>query len=44
MRAYPQKSSLLGADASSAVDTLCKGLEQKCKSLDVERLYGRRAF
>ena len=40
----PSKSSLLGADASSAVDTLCKGLEQKCKSLDVERLYGVAHF
>jgi len=40
----PSKSNLLGVDTTKAIEALSKGLEQRCKSLDVERLYGIAHF
>jgi dihydrolipoamide dehydrogenase len=40
----PSKSSLLNVDVKNTVATLCKGLDQRCKSLDVERLFGVAHF
>jgi dihydrolipoamide dehydrogenase len=40
----PSKGSLLGADTKKTIDALSKGLEQRCKSLDIERLYGMAHF
>lgn len=40
----PSKGNLLGADLTSAVATLSKGLAQRCASLDIERLYGVAHF
>jgi dihydrolipoamide dehydrogenase len=40
----PSKGNVLGADTTKAIDTLSKGLEQRCKSLDVERLFGVAHF
>ena len=40
----PSKSALHHVDAEKAVATLSKGLEQRCKSLDIERLHGLARF
>jgi len=40
----PSKSALLAANAVTAVTTLTKGLEQRCKALGVERLHGIAHF
>ena len=38
------KGNLLGADTTKAIEVLSKGLEQRCKSLGIERLYGVAHF
>ncbi|HIA72521.1 MAG TPA: NAD(P)/FAD-dependent oxidoreductase [Phycisphaerales bacterium] len=40
----PSKTSLLSVDSSSAIASLGKGLEQRCKTLDIERLFGVAHF
>ena len=40
----PSKSTLHHVDVEKAVATLSKGLEQRCKALDIERLHGLAHF
>ena len=40
----PSKTSLLSVDAKKTIESLSKGLEQRCKSLDIERLHGVAHF
>ena len=40
----PSKSALLAVNTVTAVATLTKGLEQRCKALGVERLHGIAHF
>jgi dihydrolipoamide dehydrogenase len=40
----PSKGNLLSSDTTKAIDTLSKGLDQRCKSLDIERLHGVAHF
>jgi len=40
----PSKASILGNDVGNAVETLSKGLEKRCKMLEIERLHGIAHF
>ncbi|MBC8421724.1 NAD(P)/FAD-dependent oxidoreductase, partial [bacterium] len=40
----PSKGNLLGVDTTNAIEALSKGLEQRCKSLGIDRLYGIAHF
>ena len=40
----PSKGNLLGVDTTKAIEALSKGLEQRCKSLGIDRLYGIAHF
>lgn len=40
----PSKTSLLQCNSTEAIHSLGKGLEQRCKTLGVERLYGHAHF
>ncbi len=40
----PSKTSLLSVDSFSAIASLGKGLEQRCKTLEIERLFGVAHF